>query len=48
LLVLVSGGCEGGARQLLGIEAIRRFLGRVCSDGQGALYGFRPVWVLMS
>lgn len=40
LFILVSRSCEGGPRQLLGVESIRRLLRRVLGDRQGAGYSF--------
>lgn len=40
LFVLVSGSCEGGARQFLSVQPVRRLLGRVLGDGQCAGYSF--------
>ena len=42
LLVLVARRCEGGARELLGVEPMRGLLGRVLPDGKGAGDGFGP------
>jgi hypothetical protein len=41
LLVFVARSCEGSARKLFRVEAIRGLLGGVGADRERALYGFR-------
>jgi len=47
LLVLVSRRCEGGSRELFGVEAVWWFLGRVGANWKSTLYGFCP-WVSLA
>lgn len=47
LLVLVSRRCEGGSRELFGVEAIWWFLRRVGTNWKRTLYGFCP-WVSLA
>ena len=42
LLVMGTGSGEGGARELFGVETIRRFLWGVGADREGSLDGLGP------
>ena len=42
LLIVSTGGGEGGAGELFGVETIRRFLWGVGADREGSLDGLGP------